>query len=201
MIKVGLTGNIGSGKSLVAKIFESLQIPVFNADDEAKKILDSPKVIIEIKRLFGHEIIFGNRVDRKALAQIVFNDHTKLDQLNSIIHPAVRGKFATWAGQQTASPYVIYEAAILIESGHYLNMDKIILVTAPEELRIKRVMERDGATKAMVQQRMANQWPEEKKVKYADFIIKNDESELLIPQVLKIDKCIGVRDTPPHPNI
>ncbi len=186
MLKVGLTGNIGSGKSLIAKIFENLQIPVFNADNEAKKILDSPKVIREIKRLFGHKISSGNSVDRKALAQIVFNDQSSLDQLNSIIHPAVRSNFATWAEQQTASPYVIYEAAILIESGHYLSLDKIILVTAPEELRIKRVMQRDTATKAMVQQRMANQWPEEKKIKHADFVIKNDESELLIPQVLKI---------------
>jgi len=190
MLKVGLTGNIGSGKSLIAKIFETLQIPVFYADAEGKKILDSMEVIEAIKKLFGARVISGNLVNRQALAKIVFTDNSKLIELNNIIHPAVRNAFATWAGRKTDSPYVIYEAAILIESGHYLNMDKIILVTAPEEIRIKRVMERDGATKDMIIQRMANQWPEKKKIEHADFIINNDESELVIPQVIRIHEAL-----------
>lgn len=188
MLKVGLTGNIGSGKSLIAKIFETLQIPVFYADAEGKKILDSPGVIEAIKKLFGSQVISGNLVIRHALAQIVFSDKTKLDNLNNIIHPAVRSRFSNWAEQHTASHYVIYEAAILIESGHYLNMDKIVLVTAPEGLRIKRVMERDNATKVMINRRMTNQWPEEKKREHANFIINNDETELVIPQVMNIHK-------------
>lgn len=188
--KVGLTGNIGSGKSLIARIFETLGIPVFYADKEGKNILDSPEVIKKVSQLFGNKIIKGSMIDRQALAGIVFSDTSKLEQLNGIIHPAVRNKFDVWAGEQNA-PYVIYEAAILHESGHYQNMDKIIVVTAGEQLRIRRVMNRDDIDEASVRQRMANQWPEEKKIRLADFIIDNNESRLLIPQVLDIHRKLG----------
>jgi len=190
MLKIGLTGNIGSGKSLVAKIFETLHIPVFYADVEAKKNLNSPETIAKIKALFGTEIIHRNTIDRTALAQIVFSDISLLNQLNAIIHPAVRQKFDHWAACQSNTPAVIYEAAILHESGHYNNMDKIILVTANENIRIKRVMQRDGVSREMVRQRMANQWPENEKTALSDFVINNNETTLLIPQVIKIWEAV-----------
>lgn len=191
MIKVGLTGNIGSGKSMAARIFEILHVPLFYADDEAKKILDTPEVVSGIRNIFGEHVIEKQFVNRKFLAEIVFNDKSKLALLNEIIHPAVRAKFDKWAQENQHYPYVVYEAAILLESGHAKNMDKIIVVTACESLRIKRVMQRDGATKEMVLKRMENQWAESKKIEYADFIIDNNGSELMIPQVLKIHGVLG----------
>ncbi len=190
MLKVGLTGNIGSGKSLIARIFETLQIPVFYADVEGKKILDTSSVVSDIQNIFGLEVIKNQKTDRKALAKIVFSDKLKLTKLNNIIHPAVRNKFNTWAKNYTGTPYILYEAAILHESGHYKYMDKTIVVTAPEKLRIKRVMKRDSILEEMVVERMANQWPQDIKVKLADWVINNNEEELLIPQVVKLHKKI-----------
>lgn len=190
MLKVGLTGNIGSGKSMAARIFEILQVPVFDADLEAKKILNSPDVIQQISDLFGKAVIHEGKVNRPALAQIVFSAKDKLGQLNQIIHPAVRDQFQKWTSTKYDAPYVIYEAAILHESGHYKNMGKIILVTATEELRKKRVMQRDGIAENLVRQRMANQWPEEQKIALSDFTINNNETELMIPQVVKIHNLL-----------
>lgn len=189
-LKIGLTGNIGSGKSLVARIFEVLKIPVYFADVEAKNILDSTEVMAEIIKLFGSNLIVNNSVDKKALAQIVFSDKSKLKQLNQIIHPAVRENFTSWAEVQDTSPYVIYEAAILHESGHYQNMDKTIVVSAKRELRLKRVMQRDNATEEMVIKRMKNQWAEERKIALADFVVNNNQTELLIPQVMAIHEIL-----------
>ncbi|MCF8364665.1 MAG: dephospho-CoA kinase [Bacteroidales bacterium] len=191
MLKVGLTGNIGSGKSMVARIFETLQVPVFYADQEAKKILDFPEVVTQLEALFGNGIIVNGKADRQALAQIVFADKNRLEQLNSIIHPAVRAGFQTWASTHHNAAYVVYEAAILHESGHYKQMDKVILVVANQKLRTKRVMQRDGLSETLVVQRMANQWPETKKIALSDFIINNNETELLIPQVVKIHAGIA----------
>jgi dephospho-CoA kinase len=189
MIKVGLTGNIGSGKSLVARIFETLHIPVFYADIEAKKILDNPDVREEVVNLFGQDVIEGTRLLRPKIAEIVFSDKQALEKLNQIIHPAVRKQFTIWANHQI-SPYVIYEAAILHESGHYKNMDKIILVKADENLRIKRVVKRDQVSEEQVKSRMQNQWPESKKEEFSDFVIDNNEKDLLIPQVLSVHEEI-----------
>jgi len=187
--KTGLTGNIGSGKSLVARIFETLRVPVFYADEEGKKLLGHPEIIAQIKQLFGKKVTDGEKIDRKALAQIVFSDKSKLENLNQIIHPAVRKRFSQWAdNHHPDAPYVIYEAAILHESGHHKKMDSIIIVTAREKLRIDRVMKRDSVSEQDVRKRMANQWPEEKKIQHADFVIDNNEKRLLIPQVLEIHR-------------
>lgn len=187
--KVGLTGNIGSGKSLIAKIFETLQIPVFYADTEGKKIIDKVEVRDKIVAIFGKEVIYDGKIVRPKLAEIVFNDKSSLDKLNRIIHPAVRNHFETWAAIQQA-PYVIYEAAILHESEHYKNMDKIILVKADEALRIQRVVQRDKVSEGQVRSRMQNQWPESKKEKLSQFMINNNGDELVIPQVLEIHKLL-----------
>lgn len=190
MMKVGLTGNIGSGKSLVAQIFETFGIPVFYADTEGKKMLDSESVRNQVVDLFGDDIIENQKIRRHRLAGVVFSDKKKLAQLNQIIHPAVREQFSEWSKKQI-TPYVIYEAAILHESGHYKNMDKIVLVKADETLRIRRVMQRDNVSEEQVRSRMKNQWPESRKKRLSDFVIENNENHLLIPQVLQIHEKLS----------
>ncbi len=190
-LKVGITGGIGSGKSTVANIFIKLGIPVFFSDIEAAKIISSDrKTRQKIIREFGKTILSDKMVDRKTLARIVFNDNEKLVRLNSIVHPAVREYFIKWEKKQKNAPYIIQEAAILIETGIYKNLDYVILVTAPENLKIKRVMERDKISKNEVFARMKAQWNDNKKKKFANVIIVNDEKKLVLPQVLKIHKKI-----------
>ena len=140
---IGLTGGIGSGKTTIAKHFASLGVPVYIADDEAKKLMDNPEIITELKSIFGDEIIENGKIDRKALAQIVFQNPKKLKTLNSIIHPAVKLHFENWLHSHKNYPIIIKEAAILFESGSYKDCDKIITVTAPLEIRIERVLKRD----------------------------------------------------------
>lgn len=194
MLKIGLTGGIGSGKSLVAEIFKSLKIPVFNADQQAKSLLQAPKVKDKLREIFGNSIFEQNEVDRKALAAVVFGDPGKLALLNEVIHPKVHDLFDTFAEENPSAPFIIYEAAILVETGFYQQLDKLILVTADEELRIGRVMQRDNVSREMVLQRMKNQWPDEKKIPFAGFVIRNDEKSLLTPQVLAIfDELIDRR--------
>jgi dephospho-CoA kinase len=187
MLKVGLTGNIGGGKTTVAGIFSSLGVPVFHADMEAKKQYEYENVRKEILEKFG-TVVFSpsGEILRNVLAGIVFNDPGRLTQLNNIIHPGVYKDYLEWSSQHSGFTYTLYEAAILFESGHYRDMDKVICVTAPEELRIKRVMERDHLTRREVEKRMANQWDEDRKVALADFVIKNDQGEMVIEQVIKI---------------
>jgi dephospho-CoA kinase len=189
MLKVGLTGNIGSGKTIVARIFSQLGVPVFQADTEARKLFDEAGIKSRIRDIFGQNVFSpSDEILRPVLAEIVFSDPKLLLELNKIIHPAVREKYRYWCIDKTTVPYTLYEAAILYESGHYKEMDKVICVTAPEELRISRVMERDGITPEEVKSRMANQWEEEKKVEMADFVIRNDETDSLIQQVIVIHK-------------
>ncbi|MBE0638614.1 MAG: dephospho-CoA kinase [Bacteroidales bacterium] len=190
MLKVGLTGNIGSGKSMVSSIFRMLSIPVFDADLESKNILTTEKVKQQIRSFFGSEIFDSGEINRKMLAAVVFKDKERLKQLTNIIHPAVRNAFEIWMAQQKDSPYLIYEAAILIETGFHKQLDQIIMVSADKELRISRVMKRDNSTRTQVIQRMANQWEEERKIPYADYMIQNNEDDLLIPQVIDIHKRI-----------
>ncbi len=185
MIKVGLTGGIGSGKTTVAKIFEVLGIPVYYSDIQAKKILFKPETIEKIRHTFGEKVFEKGKLSKKLLAKIVFNDKEKLQKLNSIIHPAVKTDFKNWLEKQNA-PYVVKEAAILFESGAYKDMDFIITVFAPVEERIKRVMKRDNISREEVIRRIENQWTDEKKIKLSDFVIKNYNSFLVIPQVLEI---------------
>jgi dephospho-CoA kinase len=190
-LKVGVTGGIGSGKSLVCKIFKVLQIPVFDADTEARKLMDhNHDIRKELIALLGKNIYTGQgTLDRKKMADIIFNDREIIQKVNKIIHPAVRKQFVAWWQNQNTD-YIIQEAAILFESGAYQLMDFNILITAPEELRIERVMERDGISRKQVIVRMTNQWNDEKKVKLADFIIHNDESDFLTTQILEIHKKI-----------
>lgn len=188
MIKVGLTGNIGSGKSLVAGIFEVLGVPVYHADAEAKRMLEDPVIIGEVTALFGDGVLAEGQIDRKKLATIVFNDKIALDKLNGIVHPYVRKDLERWIGRQEGQPYILQEAAILFESGFNAFFDKIIVVTCPVDVAITRVMKRDNAGESDVRARMANQWPEQKKADMADYLINNDGAELVIPQVLKIHK-------------
>lgn len=186
MIEVGLTGGIGSGKSAVGRIFKQLGIPVYISDIEAKIIANrNPRVKEKLQKLFGQDIYTEQGLDRVKLGQIVFSNKEKLSQLNSVIHPAVQEDYEEWKRIQKA-PYVIKEAAILIETGGHKKVDKLLVVTAPEELRIQRVMQRDGLKKEEVLARMNNQMPQKEKDALADFLIRNDESESVIKQVLKI---------------
>ncbi len=187
MILVGLTGSIGSGKTTVCHIFEQLRIPVYYADMKGKSFLNKPLVKDKIAGLFGRQV-FNEKgePDRAALAALVFGDEKKLELLNTIIHPLVREDFRSWVSLQKDAPYVIQEAAILFETGHADHFDKIIAVTAPEELRIRRVCERDGVDEAHVRKRATHQLPDEFKTKHADYVILNDGNEPLLPKVLSI---------------
>ena len=189
MLTVGLTGGIGSGKSLVAKIFEHLGIPVFQADAESAKILaDDTQVRQLLTEWFGDSIYSGGKPDRAAIARIVFNNPEMLAKLNGVIHPRVMESFITWSAGQDCVPYVVHEAAILFESGFYRNMDATILVVAPEEIRINRVLSRDKTSVESIRLRMKNQWSDEQKAVLADFTINNDGISALIPAILEIHK-------------
>jgi dephospho-CoA kinase len=191
MMRIGLTGNIGTGKSTVARVFEVMGVKVYHADMQAKKLLYSREVIDQIAHLFGDEVINSEQqVDRTALAEIVFNDKTKLAALNNLIHPLVEADFEHWCALQKSEVYVLQEAAILFESGFDRLFAATILVTAPEELCLVRVMKRDGVTPEKVTDRMNNQWSQEKKMELAQYLIINDEKKLIIPQVLKIHSQI-----------
>jgi len=188
MLKIGITGNIGSGKTTVSRLFELLGIPVFYADDAAKNIMvTDPLLISQIREAFGDESYFADgTLNRKHIAGIVFNDQQRLAQLNSLTHPAVFRAFDKWAALIDDAPYIVKEAALLFESSSYKMCHRSVMVTAPLEIRVKRVMQRDGITRAEVESRNARQFTEEKKISLADYIVKNDDTELVIPQVLKL---------------
>jgi len=189
MIKVGITGGIGSGKSTVCQFFRTLGIPVFEADVEAKKLINSSDPIRnQLKALFGANIYLPNQViDRKKLAGLIFNSPNLLEKVNAIVHPEVRNYFHNWCNRQQA-PYIVHEAAIMFESGFYKMMDYTILVTAPEEDRIARVMAREQTDAESVRARIEKQWKDEDKIELADFVVRNDNKELIIPQLIKLDK-------------
>ncbi len=187
MMRVGLTGNIGSGKTTVCRLFEMLGVPVYYADERGKHFLASADVARQVKDQFGEEYLLKDgSPDRKKLAHLVFNDQDMLNQLNAIIHPKVQMDFEKWVALHHESAYVIMEAAILFESGRNRDFDTVILVTAPEDLRIERVCRRDKVTVKEVVSRMENQWDEARKIPLADFVIRNDEKELLMPQAEKV---------------
>ncbi|MGB0882198.1 MAG: dephospho-CoA kinase [Vicingaceae bacterium] len=187
---VGLTGGIGSGKTTVAKVFKTLGVPIFNSDVVAKNIINNNKdVVTAIKAEFGN--IYKNEIlDNSKMANIVFNDKSALKKLNSIIHPKVAVQFKSWIEEHQNEPIIIKEAAILIESEAYKTMDKIILVTAPEDIRIKRVIKRDNSSQEKVQRRIFAQLSDEAKKEYANYIINNDDKELVIPQILKVYEAL-----------
>ena len=187
---IGLTGGIGSGKSVVAKVFATLGIPVFNADEEAKYIMqNSPEIKAKLIEQFGPAIYNESGLQKEALAQLVFNDPFQLQLLNAIVHPITIQAAKDWAVKQI-SPYVIKEAALIFESGSSAGLFKVIGVTAPLSLRIHRVMQRDSITKEQVEARMRNQISDTIKMRLCDYVIHNDNQEMVIPQVLEIDKAI-----------
>ena len=191
MYKVGITGGIGSGKTTVCKVFEVLGIPVFYADTAAKSIMIEDTLLIEaIKSTFGEESYFDDgKLNNKHIAGIVFGNETQLAKLNALVHPAVFRAFDAWEAKVNPNvPYTLKEAALLFESGSYKMCDTTILVTAPLELKLQRVMQRDNVTKQQVLDRMDKQFSDEEKAKLANHFIKNDEKHAIIEQVLWLHK-------------
>jgi len=187
---IGLTGGIGAGKSVVAKIFTTLGIPVFNADEAAKQMMQtSPSIKEKLIEQFGSSIYNVSGLQKEKLADIVFNDSFQLQLLNAIVHPETIQAAKDWAAKQT-SPYVIKEAALIFESGAADGLFKVIGVTAPLSLRIHRVMQRDGVSKEQVEARMQHQISDTIKMRLCDYVIQNNNQEMLIPQVLELDKLI-----------
>jgi len=188
MFKIGITGNIGSGKTTVSRFFKILGIPVFYSDTEAKKVMvTDAQLMSDIKEHFGADAYFADgSLNRKLIAGVVFNNEAELQKLNSLVHPAVFRAFDQWILQYPNAPYVLKEAAVLFESGSYKDCDYTIIVTAPNGMRIARVMQRDGITEAEAQSREAKQMPQEKKQEMASFTITNDNTKLVIPQALAI---------------
>lgn len=187
---IGLTGGIGSGKTTIARLFEAEGIPVYIADDEAKKIMLNPITVEKVKREFGDKIIQNNQIDRKALSEIVFNNAEQLKKLNSIVHPLVKKHFDDWVTQNSNHPFVVKEAAILFESGSYKYCDKVITVTASEETRIDRVVKRDNVKRDEVLQRIKNQISEQERIERSDFVIYNESLDLAKEQFLQILKIL-----------
>lgn len=187
---VGITGGIGSGKSTVAHIFNLLGVPVYNSDIRSKELLNKdPELKSRLIKQFGEQIYTASGIDRKRFAALIFNDKKLLEISNSIIHPFVKSDFEDWVASQSFA-YVVKESAILFETGIYKQLDKTVLVTAPEKLRIKRVVDRDQTPEKVVLERIKNQWVDAKKVPSADFVISNDESQMLLPQILKIHQSL-----------
>jgi dephospho-CoA kinase len=190
-LQVGITGGIGSGKSLVCKIFRCLGIPTYDADSRAKYLMTTDTILIEqIKKEFGTLSYNPEGVlNRKYLAETVFSNPIQLEKLNGLVHPRVGNDYTRWAASHTKSPYIIKEAALLFESGSASSLDKIIAVYAPEATRLHRVLKRDAhRTQQGVKEVIQNQMDEEEKKNRADFVILNDESQLIIPQVLHLHK-------------
>lgn len=190
---IGLTGGIGSGKTTIANHFKTLGIPVYIADDEARKIMQTSEVIDAIKKTFGETLFEGEVLKRDKLAQIVFNDPKKLQQLNAIVHPAVKRHFKQWLLEHKAFPIVVYEAAILFESGNYKDFDVIITVTAPVESRIQRVMARDKTSREQVLGRINSQWTDEQRVLQSDYVIENIEIENAKRETENILKILRIK--------
>ncbi len=186
MIKIGLTGGIGSGKTTVALIFETLGIPVYNADDAAKRLMNTNEELkTSLLQHFGKESYQEGELNRKYIASIVFNDKEKLELLNSLTHPVTMQDAVEWMNKQTTT-YIIKEAALLFESGAAEQLDHIIGVYAPQHIRVKRVVERDKTTVEEVMKRISRQIDEEMKMKLCDFVITNNDQQLVIPQVLEL---------------
>ncbi|MFN7676763.1 dephospho-CoA kinase [Flavobacterium sp.] len=185
---IGLTGGIGSGKTMIAKYMKSLGIPVYIADDEAKKIMKSNEVLNEIRKEFGNTIFDEEKLNNVKLAQFVFNNSAKLEKLNAIVHPLVKKHFDKWLLKHKNSPLIVKEAAILFESGSYKYCDFIITVTAPIETRIQRVLERDKTDRESILKRIQNQWTDEERVLKSDFVIQNStikDTENQVDEILK----------------
>jgi dephospho-CoA kinase len=194
MLKIGISGGIGSGKTTVCRIFETLDIPVYYADLRAKELYNENEDIKgNIKSLFGENIYnYNSKIDLKKIAEIVFKDNQKLLQLESIIHPGVFRDFEQFCLLNKSKKFIIKEAALLFESGSYKNLDKIIVMDSPLELRIKRTIARDHLSKEEIMARISRQWSDEQRLSLADYVIHNDEKTMLIPQVMAIFEQINI---------
>ncbi len=195
MLKVGITGGIGSGKTTVCRIFKALGIPVYDADREAKNLMNTHLDLVNaIKAAFGNEAYGADgMLDRQYLASRVFNDEQALAQLNAIVHPVVIQAANDWAAAQDA-PYTVKEAALMFQSGSYVHNDVNVVVAAPDELRIDRVMQRDAVTEQQVRARMDKQWAQDEQIEKADYVIWNDGKRMLIPQVLELDRIFKANE-------
>jgi len=185
---IGLTGGIGSGKTTIAKYFREKGIPVYIADEEGKKITESPEILESIKSIFGVKVFDNEKLNRQKVSQIVFENSKKLQQLNAIIHPAIAKHFKNWVLKHSKFPYVVKEAAILFESGSYNDCDIVISVVAPLEIRIERVMHRDLVSREEVLKRINNQWTDEKRIANSTFIIENtdiNQAKIQVDEILK----------------
>ena len=187
-LKIGITGGIGSGKTIVCRIFKTLNIPVYDADSQARYILNNNSELRnQILKLFGANAYTDSGLNNTWIAKHVFNDEQKLNKLNSLVHPLVGGDFEIWNNRNIDRPYVIKEAALLYESGSYRGLDKIVVVTAPETLRVERILSRDKhRTEDQVRAIMKRQWSEKDKIAKADYLISNNDQQLVIPQVLEL---------------
>lgn len=194
---LGITGGIGSGKSTVCDVFRILGIPVFEADASARQLMDSDTTIKNsLIELFGIGIYTRQgHLNRQELAEKIFTDNNLRKKVNEVVHPVVRRKFYEFLEQNETFPYVIYEAAILFEGGFHEKMNFSILVAAPEEQRIERVMERNGLTEQSVRERMKSQWPEEKKRELADLCLENDNKHMILPEIIRMDKKLKTDGT------
>lgn len=189
---IGLTGGIGSGKSTVANYIASKGIPVYIADDEAKKLMDSNVMIKKIQAIFEESILTNEgNLDRKKIGNIVFNQPEKLEQLNAIVHPEVKKHFTKWVKLHKNDPFVVKEVAILFETGGHLACDKVIMITAPQEIRIERTIKRDNVTRESVLIRIKNQLPEAEKIKMSDFVINNTDLQNTFTQIDQILKILA----------
>jgi len=189
MIKVGITGGIGAGKSLICKLFQLKNIPIYDADYYAKYLMQNDQSLIEkLTNTFGDIYDDKGNLQRKKLANIVFGNESELNKLNAIVHPAVHEHSIQWMNEKTSASYCLREAALLFESGSYKSLDTVILVTAPKSIRLKRVIKRDNTNAEAIENRMKHQWSEERKMELANEIIVNDDVQLIIPQVNKIHK-------------
>lgn len=190
VIKLGVTGGIGSGKTSVCRVFNVLGIPVFSADQEAREIMENEGGIIRrINTITGKNLYRDGSLNRKELATLIFNNNVLLEKVNALVHPVVVDHFNKWEKEQS-SPYVIMEAAILFESGASKYMDRIATIIAPKEERVERVVQRSGLTKEQVLERMRNQLNDDERIKRSDYVINNSENDMIIPSILKIHELI-----------
>ena len=193
-LQIGITGGIGSGKSLICRIFHCLGVPIYDADSHAKNLMTTDGILVDqIKKEFG-SLSYDTKggLNRKYLSEVVFNDEKELQKLNSLVHPRVANDYDQWLTRNKESVYIIKEAALLFEAGSSVSMDKVIVVTAPENIRIARVLNRDKQRNEKdVINIIRNQMAEEEKLKKADFIIQNNDTEMVIPQVLKLHELWG----------
>ena len=193
MFKVGVTGGIGSGKSVVCRIFQNIDISIYEADTEARRIIsEDPDIRTELVERFGNKVFVDGTLDRKYLASRIFSDSEARLFVNGLVHPRIREDFKRWITDQPG-PYVVEDAALLFESGAYKEMDFNILVAAREEIRIGRIIKRDGIQRGDVLSRLASQIDPDEAAKLADLILQNDENEFVIPQVLAADRLIRDR--------